>query len=328
MIKSIEALAFKIKYGFLLPIRKDIIGFLSSLFAPIGSYYTFCEVEKGVFGTSYLINFLSKFPILFIVGSFLFSVLMHRQSLNHNGYLGNKDVTVSLRMANLLSLKETAVVIPTNTTFDTTMNSSFISEKSIQGQFQRKQYGVDFSELDEAIKKSLEEFYPDQYETLNDRLKTNRKRYGIGAVARVTRDKKHYYFLAVADVNRNGKPENVTMQSMVRALVGLWDFLSKEGYTEPIAVPVIGTGRAGLKDGTFEKVVHETIFSFIAKAQEEFVAKKMTICVYPQALSEANVTWKELCDYLDLQCRFGDENQRHAALSENAGIPLGLEASK
>ena len=319
----IKDLVFKIYHSFLFPIRKDIIGFLSGCFAPIGFYYTLSEMEKDIFNTGCLINLLLNFYILFIFASILFSLVIHRQSLNHDGYLGGRDVTVAIRMADLLSLRETAVVIPTNTTFDTTMNGSFISEKSIQGQLQRKQYGADFSELDESIKKSLEEFYPDQYEVLNDRLKTNRRRYGIGTVARVTRGGRHYYFLAVADVNRNGKPENVTMQSMVKALVGLWDFLSKEGHIEPIAVPVIGTGRAGLKDGTFENVVHETIFSFMAKVQEEFVAKKMTVCIYPQALSEANVTWKELCDYLDLQCRFGDENQRHAALSGNAGTPIG-----
>ena len=32
---------------------------------------------------------------------------------------------------------------------------------------------------------------------------------------------------------------------MTKALVGLWEYLSKEGHTEPITIPVIGTGRAG-----------------------------------------------------------------------------------
>lgn len=102
--------------------------------------------------------------------------------------------------------------------------------------------------------------------------------------------------MAVADVSKSGKTENVTMENMTKALVGLWEYLSKEGHTEPITVPVIGTGRAGLSDGTFEDVVHETIFSFVTKSQDEFVSRKMTVCMYsrrfrkPMLLGKGYVT--------------------------------------
>ena len=154
---------------------------------------------------------------------------------------------------------------------------------------------------------------------LKDRTKTNLKRYDIGTVAKITQKGQHYYFLAVADVNPTGKTENVTMQNMTKALVGLWDYLSKQGHTEPITIPVIGTGRGGLCDGTLEDVVHESIFSFITKHQEEFVSKKMTVCIYPQSLSEANVTWKDLCDYLQWQCKFSDDSLRKAKVSSTCG---------
>lgn len=113
------------------------------------------------------------------------------------------------------------------------------------------------------------------------------------------------------------------MQSLTKALVGFWDFLSKEGHTEPIAIPVIGTGRAGLKDGTFENVVHETLFSFASKSQDEFVSRNMTICIYPSSLSEANVTWESLCNYMDWQCAFFSENQKHITASGTVGTPIG-----
>lgn len=176
--------------------------------------------------------------------------------------------------------------------------------------------------MDVAIKHSLDEYFPNQYKVLGDRIKTNSNRYDIGTVAKVTKNGQHYYFLAVADVSKTGKPENVTMQSLTKALVGFWDFLSKEGHTEPITIPVIGTGRAGLKDGTFENVVHETLFSFASKSQDEFVSRNMTICIHPTSLSEANVTWGGLCDYMDLQCTFFGENQRHISTSNTAGTPI------
>ena len=239
--------------------------------------------------------------------------------MEHPEYLGEKDTIISLKIADILDIKDSAVVIPTNTTFDTIMDRSFISEKSIQGKFQKKFYGTDFSALDAEIQQSLDECFPDCFEVLTDRKRTNTKRYKIGTVAKVTHHGQHYYFLAVADVSKSGKTENVIMENMTKALVGLWEYLSKEGHTEPITVPVIGTGRAGLSDGTFEDVVHETIFSFVTKSQDEFVSRKMTICIYPPALSEANVTWERLCDYLDLQCHFFSENRKRLQASRVFG---------
>ena len=127
----------------------------------------------------------------------------------------------------------------------------------------------------------------------------------------------------MADVSKSGKTENVTMESMTQALVGMWEYLSKNGHTEPITIPVIGTGRAGLRDGTLEDVVHETLFSFMLKSQEEFVSRKMTVCIYPPTLKEANATWENLCDYLDLQCHFFTENQKRVKSSNTIGNVVG-----
>lgn len=103
----------------------------------------------------------------------------------------------------------------------------------------------------------------------------------------------------------------------------IFEYLTKEGHTEPITIPVIGIGRAGLSDGTFEDVVHETIFSYVTKSQDEFVSKKTTICIYPSALSAVNVTWKRLCDYLDWQCHFFAENERRLKSSIIEGRVVG-----
>ncbi|WP_461812611.1 macro domain-containing protein [Faecalimonas sp.] len=317
-----KSLAYKLYIQIFCPIFNKPIIYLSCLFALIGGYFTLCEIEQAAFNKEALITILREHYFVFLVVMILIVLFLNRQKAEKSAYLGDKDITISLKLANILSIKDSAIVIPTNTTFDTTMNGDFISEKSIQGKFQKKTYGVDFLELDKAIKSSLDEHYPNCYRVLTDRTKTNRNRYDIGTVAKVTYKGKHYYFLAVADVSSTGKPQNVTMQNMTQALVGLWDYLSKDGHTEPITVPVIGTGRAGLYDGTFEDVVHETIFSFATKSQDEFVSKKMAICIYPPALSDANVTWEKLCDYLVLQCQFFTENRKRIKNSQISGLPV------
>lgn len=310
---------FKIYHKFILPIRKKPTDYISGIFALIGGYFTLSEIEQTVLKTQTLLDVLREYKFIALLVAVIMVLLLQGKKLEHSEYLGGKDTIISLKIADILDIKDSAIVIPTNTTFDTIMDRSFISEKSIQGKFQIKFYGADFSALDAAIKQSLDECFPDCFEILTDRKRTNTKRYKIGTVAKITHHGQHYYFLAVADVSKSGKTENVTMENMTKALVGLWEYLSKEGHTEPIIVPVIGTGRAGLSDGTFEDVVHETIFSFVTKSQDEFVSRKMTICIYPPALSEANVTWERLCDYLDLQCHFFSENRKRLQASRVFG---------
>lgn len=314
-----KSLVYKIYIQIFFPVSKNPVEYISTFFALIGGYFTLCEIEQAVFKTQMLIDILRNYTLIVLITSAMLVLLIRKDRAEKTAYLGKNDTIISLKMADLLNIKDSAIVIPTNTTFDTTMSGDFISEQSLQGQFQKKISNVDFSTLDMSIKNSLDECYPNGYEVLEDRTKTNRNRYEIGTVAKITHNGQHYYFLAVADVSKTGKPQNVTMQNMTKALVGLWEYLSKEGHTEPITIPVIGTGRAGLCDGTFEDVIHETIFSFATKSQDEFVSRKMTICIYPPALSDANVTWEKLCSYLELQCQFFAENEKRIRSSKITG---------
>lgn len=311
--------AYKLYIQCILPITKKPFVYISTLFAIVGGYYTLCEIEQNAFKTDFLIGCFRKNITYFIIGFIVITICVLKEKSEKSAYIGSRDTIISLKLANLLSIKHSAIVIPTNTTFDTIMDDEFISVKSIQGQFQKKFYGYNFSELNNSIKFSLDQSYTNSFSILQNRTKTNNKRYDIGTVAKVTQKGQHFYFLAVADVSPTGKPENVTMQNMTKALVGLWDFLSKEGHNEPITIPVIGTGRGGLRDGTLEDVVHESVFSFITKTQDEFVSKKMTVCIYPQSLSAANVTWEDLCDYLQWQCKFNNESIKKAQNSSVYG---------
>lgn len=313
---------YKIILKYFAPISKNPIKYLSCAFALLGAFYTLVEIEQSIWSSEILLTFFRNNLAIIIFVIIFISIIIYREKLEFSAFLGTKDDKITLKMSDLFKLKDTAIVIPTNTTFDTTMNGDFISEKSVQGQFQRKYYGVDFAELDKSLQFSLDEQYPNNYIELNDRNQTKRKRYGIGTVSKVTKEKTHYYFLAVTDISKRGKPENVTMQNMTQALVSLWDYLSKEGHSEMITIPVIGTGRGGLKDGNIEDVIHETIFSFTLAAQEEFVAKGLTICIYPPTLKNANVTWDDLCNYLKLQCCFAVENEKRRKQSMVSSSPV------
>lgn len=313
---------YKINIQYFKPILKKPSKYISCFFAFIGSIYTLVEIENTIFKTQNLAELFKNYFIYILIGILILTLFIHREKAEYSAHLGRMDYSVKLSLGDLLKTKGSAIVIPTNTTFDTIMEDDFISSESIQGKFQNKYFKSNLSTLNNLLKASLEEKYANDYCELNDRKKSNIRRYKIGSVAKITINTTHYYFLAVADVNKKGKPENVTMQSMTQALVGLWTYLSQEGNNEPLTIPVIGTGRAGLKDGNIEDVIHETIFSFSSAAQEEFVSKGLTICIYPPSLSKANVSWESLCDYLKLQCCYATENQKRKELVQVIGKPI------
>lgn len=181
----IKNLVFKAYNSIVIPIKKQPIELISKILALLGGYYSLCEIEQAALKTSILLDFFRTYFWFFLLIVILIAILLHKKPLVHSDYLGTKDIIMSLRIADLLTLKDSAIVIPTNTTFDTTMDGDFISIKSIQGQFQKNHYGTDFSELNAAIKSSLDEYFPNQYKVLNDRIKTNFNRYDIGTVKKL-----------------------------------------------------------------------------------------------------------------------------------------------
>ena len=316
-----KSLGYKLYIQFIEPLVKNWKEFISKSFALFGGLYTAVEIELNFIGTAYFLEIIRNNFKVIIVMILIVALILNRQKPEYSEHIGEKDYCVTLKLSNLLFEKNSAVVIPTCTTFDTTMYDGFINKESIQGQFQRKFYNNKLEELDKLLQTSLDEKYGENYKTLTDRTHSKSKRYPIGSVAKITNNGTHYYFLAMSNVSAKGKPENVTMETITQALVGLWNYLSEDGHIEPIAIPVIGTGRGGLYDGNLKNVVQETIFSFISSAQESFIAKGLTICIYPPTLKKSNVSWEELCNYLKLNCCFAKENNKHKEYVTVSGKP-------
>ena len=53
------------------------------------------------------------------------------------------------------------------------------------------------------------------------------------------------------------------------------------GNLEDVAIPLIGTGRAGIRNVTREKVVKEIINSFMESSKQRKVTENLIICVHP-----------------------------------------------
>lgn len=226
--------------------------------------------------------------------------VINRAKLHYEYFLEESDVKIALDVTDVFDYHE-AVVIPTNTTFDTLMEDEFISINSVQGQFQKRYFDENLHTLDDLVEKGLSDI---EYEEI-DRKQSKYKRYPIGTVSNVTFHGTHYYFVAIVDINEYGKPINTSFQNIKKALEGIWNYLENKGHIENLAIPLLGTGKAGIKDATREKVIKEIILSFVATARERKITEKMIICIHPFDLEHKDLKLYEIDKYLRYMCKYG-----------------------
>lgn len=164
----------------------------------------------------------------------------------------------------------------------------------------RNKVYISISALDSLLEKGVEGF---PYNILN-RNNSKNKRYPIGTVSKITYDNQHYYFVAIADVNEYGKTVNTSFENIQLALEGVWRQLESIGHIENLAIPLIGTGRAGIKDASRDRVIKEIIFSFVASAKERKITEKLQICIHPYDLESKELDLEKLNEYLRYMCEY------------------------
>lgn len=110
--------------------------------------------------------------------------------------------------------------------------------------------------------------------------------------------------MADSDINAKGIPIDVDASDITQALVGLWDSLILEGNHEPYSIPLLGTGKARVKDASREEVVKEIILSFIAASRNHKITESLTICIHPKDYQK--VDWDRLCEFLKYESQYAN----------------------
>ncbi len=115
---------------------------------------------------------------------------------------------------------------------------------------------------------------------------------------------KHFYFVEVADINECGKPINTSFQNIQITLENVWNQLELKGHMENLSVPLLGRGKAGIKEATREKVIKETIFSFVVASKEMKITEELIICIHPLDLEQKDLNVEEFAKYLKYMCKY------------------------
>ena len=125
---------YKFKYSLYLTFKRNWKQMLSFWFAVPGVAFTFSEIMDHVFNQPDVYALLRSNFVLLLAATFIISICLNWQALKCSHFLAGTDIKITLLVRDILKQKD-AVVISTNTTFDTLMDDEFISIKSVQGQF-------------------------------------------------------------------------------------------------------------------------------------------------------------------------------------------------
>ncbi len=219
--------------------------------------------------------------------------------------LTGRDVAIEIAIGDLFAFPG-ALILGTNTTFDTRLSRELISEKSVQGTFTKQFYG-DEIQLDSELTSQLAAI-PNQ-ELQGSRV-GKAERFPMGTCVRLNPRHRTAYLVAINDMNEHGVASG-TFDDLKESLAKLWVFIGRRGLKESLVMPVIGTGFGRLSQ-TREEVVREIIRSFIAACSEKTFADKLTIVITHHDMTKHSISLEELGSFLRHECHytsFSTDNQ-------------------
>lgn len=291
---------------------KSVIGELDTPKAIWKVVYTAIGYVSSFFASAVLLKNLTGFDklelwikgnwkIVVLVG-LLSSCLHNRKKVNCCKKLSNCDMQIAISVKDIFQNRTAnSYIIPTNTFFRTKMDNEYISPSSVQGRFQFKYFKGKLDTLDKLISKSLNSQgikglpASDCFGSIT--------KYPIGTVAKLDQKGKHFYFVAINDVNEYGKPIGQSIENVSIALIAVADAIKRMGHYDDLCIPLLGSGRAAIQEATKEKVFQQTVDFFIQS--DEKLASKLIISVNPKDYLNEKIDLTRMEKYLDYRCEFG-----------------------
>jgi hypothetical protein len=293
---NFRGIVFSLKY-----LLKNIMGrkLIPSILSSFGSLWLIVEIGTYFFGeTSPMIIGIKKYWFFFLIIGFFIAIILSRPKFTIIGKLNNRDIYIEVTIGDLFK-QDGALVISSNTTFDTHISKELISEKSIQGQFTKELYYGDETQLDNDIDFSLQDIQP---EILPGKRAGKNKKYPIGTTVKLNPKNKTVYMIAIARINEYGVASS-SYEDFKQALAYLWLFIGNRGLKENIVTPVIGTGFSRLPQSR-EEIIREIIKSYIAACSESTFSDKLTIVISPSDFEKHKINLNELEEYITHLCKY------------------------
>lgn len=233
-------------------------------------------------------------------------------------HIEGTDVRVEVRIGDIFKLGG-AIVVGSNTTFDTAMDDSTISIRSVQGQFSRRYFFTKITDLDQKLKNTLISLSPKSRLSREEKPYGNQNEYKLGTVAPIEVSGRKAYFVAIARLNSERVASTET-NSFLDALPLMWNGIRQRGGMEPLLCPVLGSGFARLSL-TRKELIQAIIRSFVVATQEGKLSEKLTIVILPDDVKQGHISLGDLRQFLEYECIYA-RVPRSSSNSAPIGIPI------
>jgi hypothetical protein len=291
-MKALQLLFSKNYWYYIFSIKKTITAILST----IGVIWLLVE-SLSFFSTDLSNSFKSHWGWLSLF-AIIWVIYENRPVTEFCYKLHNRDIKIQISIANLFSFKGN-LVIPVNTSFDTSFDHNLISQKSTQGQFTVK-FFAEPRYLDQDIQSSLANQPP--YEQLPSKRVGNPYRYEIGKVIKLKLQNDRFaYLTAISNMNDSGVA-STNFDNILTSLGMLWDFVTHHGELGDINIPIIGTGHGRLLENR-ETIIKAIVHSFISSTTTgKRFCDKLNIVIHPSDFKKHEIDIKRLKEFLRLTC--------------------------
>lgn len=254
---------------------------MRSLLAIYGAIYLLVE-SLDFFNVYTKSKYAAYAFLIFIVVSAVLAIISRRPIRKISIKLPQKDVFIEVRIGDLFDVTG-AIMISTNTVFESDVAGGKIDPNSLQGQFTAKYYTGNQNTLISAIDAELKKL-------------SGSAPYPMGTVVPITTHGKTFYFTAMATLNDRGNAAS-TPGDVEQALAGLWDYVRQAGALQELAVPLVGTGRGRVRMSR-DKMIELISESFAEAATQGAFTSKLIIVVRPDDAANFQINLYEIKDRL------------------------------
>jgi len=220
------------------------------------------------------------FPLVIGISIFV-SILTRRPITSISVSLPNQDSCVEVKIGDIFD-EEGAVMISTNTLFESDVAGGKIAPTSLQGQFTGRYFTGNQNELISSI---------------NSQFGGRKPPFKMGTTFPVTTHGKTFYFTAMAKLNESGNAYT-TQSDLKEALIGLWEHVKNTGELQRLTVPLIGTGR-GRVSLTRRKIIRLIVESFVEASKNGPITDHLIVIIRPEDARKFKVNLYDIKDHLN-----------------------------
>ena len=267
----------------------------------VSFFFSSTVLLKEIAGYDALEIWIKSYWQIVVLAALFISCFHNRKKINCCEKVSNCDMQISISVKDIFSNRTAnSYVIPTNTFFRTKMDGEYISPDSVQGKFQLKFFKGNLCEMDMLISEGIKQQGLQGKASVDCFGET--MKYPIGTVVKIDYKGKHYYFVAINDVNQYGKPIDQSITNVDIALTSIADTIKKMGHYDSLCIPLLGSGKAAIQEATKENVFQRTVDFFI-QSNDKLVSK-LIIAVNPKDYIDGKIDLNRMKKYLDYRCEF------------------------